>query len=151
MFWGMKIKGPKNNLGMMLDKPLRISMIALEPPSPDMPYNEKTEVTFSILDKTETELKVCKLNYDNMNKTVDLLISDWDRVAFRITGEGTLHLSGYFDEEDDDSDSELSGSCTESDEEDETAKEFQGLKIAPSTDGGMKMPDFGASGGFGSK
>lgn len=123
----------------MTETPIRLMNAALQPPTPEAP--KLTEATLYFLDKNDKEFLVCQLSDSKLNANMDLVISNEDAVSFRIKGDGIVHLSGFY-EYDDDSDSDSSVGTSKSAVQ--TAQQFQGLQLASGSSGFGGEPDFGA-------
>lgn len=144
MFWGMSLQGPKNKLAFMIETSIRLVNVALQPPTPEEP--KLTEARLYIVDKNDDEFLVCTLNDSKLNARLDLFIDCENTVSFRIKGNGTIHMSGYYEYDDSDSDSgSESDSRSSSKTVDEIVQRFQGMQLAT----GSSSSGFGGEPNFG--
>ncbi|XP_061174221.1 46 kDa FK506-binding nuclear protein-like [Saccostrea echinata] len=120
MFWGVTLDGGKRYT-QTVERSFHISMAAMEPPA------SKVGVMVCV---DKAEFLLCSLGYNGvLQQPLDLMFTEGEEVTFFLTGNGSVHLTGYLVEDQpedmegmyDDSDEapELIGDSDEESDEDE--------------------------------
>lgn len=106
MFFGMTLKGPSSSVNLKPDN-LHLTNVALELTGGGNALSAKRKQFVSLyIIKDGIEYLICSLNDKNLNQYVGLIFDTEDVITFRIQGEGNIHMSGYYEDEEELSESE---------------------------------------------
>lgn len=130
MFWGITLKALKDNVAFMTERPFRLCNVALEPPSAQDPLPKKIQLY--MVNELKVEFMVCQLDENNMNASLDTLLDVDGNITFRVKGQGTVHLTGYYEDD-------FESGFSDDTEVVESAQHMQGLKLS----GGGQNASFG--------
>ncbi|OTF84201.1 FK506-binding protein-like protein [Euroglyphus maynei] len=120
MFWGVTIL-PGRRYSQTVELSYHISKAALEI---DVKKPEAEKRVQVMLEQNDTKYLLCTLDSQKIIQTeLDLIFTEGEQVTFYLNGEGTVHLTGYIMDFDDD---EL-----DDDEEDDEEEEEEDLKTVP--------------------
>lgn len=99
MVWGMILKGAKATGTVDLETKVRITNIALfkvlEAPVSHQEGDVKVWINFSGADRL-----LCILSPMSPNVKVDIVFDYGDEISFRLEGEGSVHMTGNYEEDD---------------------------------------------------
>merc|ERR1712226_103625 len=96
MFWGIVLK-PEKRYEQTVQEPFHISKACIEPST------SKGSVTSVFVEVDDAdEFIICNLSEKIMNENLDLNFNSGDKICFRTTGTGSVHLTGYNILEEDD-------------------------------------------------
>ncbi|CAB4055099.1 FPR3_4 [Lepeophtheirus salmonis] len=111
-FWGVVLQ-PDKMYEQTVESSFHVSMAAVEATTLG------SKITSVFVEAGGDEFLICNLNNSNLNVHLDLNFLEGEKIGFRATGPGTVHLTGYLipdtDDMIDDLDSE--SECFEEDEE----------------------------------
>jgi len=110
MFWGLVLK-PEKRYEQVVEEPFHISKACVEPATC------KGKVASVYVEANDEEFLVCNLSDEILNETLDLNFNAGDKIVFKSSGTGVVHLTGYniqdeagpgmmFESDDDSSDEE---------------------------------------------
>jgi len=88
MFWGVIIK-PDKRYEQTVEDPFHISKACIEPTT------GKGNITSVYVECNDEEFIVCNLNDKILNETLDLNFNAGDKIVFKTSGTGIVHLTGY--------------------------------------------------------
>lgn len=88
MFWGLVLK-PEKRYEQVVEEPFHISKACVEPTTC------KGKVVSVYVEANDEEFLVCNLSDKVMNETLDLNFNDGDKIVFKTSGTGVVHLTGY--------------------------------------------------------
>jgi len=88
MFWGLVLK-PEKRYEQVVEEPFHISKACVEPTTC------KGKVVSVYVEANDEEFLVCNLSDKIMNETLDLNFNDGDKIVFKTSGTGVVHLTGY--------------------------------------------------------
>jgi len=88
MFWGLVLK-PEKRYEQVVEEPFHISKACVEPTTC------KGNVVSVYVEANDEEFLVCNLSDKVMNETLDLNFNDGDKIVFKTSGTGVVHLTGY--------------------------------------------------------
>ncbi|KAI1293473.1 hypothetical protein HDE_06407 [Halotydeus destructor] len=108
MFFGMNLKGPNGLINLKPDEGFHLNNVALEPMEQRSTSSDTQYVSFYIV-KDGQEHLICTLDENHVNHHVGLSFDGDDTISLMVKGNGTLHFTGYYEDEED-----LSGSEVES-------------------------------------
>eukprot|EP00090_Calanus_glacialis_P030055 TRINITY_DN4830_c0_g1_i3.p1 TRINITY_DN4830_c0_g1~~TRINITY_DN4830_c0_g1_i3.p1 ORF type:complete len:339 (-),score=121.85 TRINITY_DN4830_c0_g1_i3:55-1071(-) len=116
MFWGVAVK-PGKRYETEVQEAFRITKACLVPSTAD----GKVSTLFIENDKSE-EFILANLSLKNFNETLDISFNEGEKICFKVSGPGTIHLTGNLLEcGDNDSDYD------EGESEDDVANELKNL------------------------
>merc|ERR1712226_709047 len=96
MFWGIVLK-PEKRYEQTVQEPFHISKACIEPTT------SKGSITSVFVEVDDAdEFIICNLSEKIMNENLDLNFNSGDKICFRTTGTGSVHLTGYNILEEDD-------------------------------------------------
>merc|ERR1712080_537791 len=87
MFWGLVLK-PEKRYEQVVDEPFHISHACLEP-------SESDQVTSVYIETDDEEYLLCNLTNKKSNISLDLNFNFGEKIVFKTTGAGVIHLTGY--------------------------------------------------------
>lgn len=111
MFWGLVLK-PEKRYEQVVEEPFHISKACVEPTTC------KGKVASVYVEANDEEFLVCNLSDEILNETLDLNFNQGDKIVFKSSGAGVVHLTGYNIQED--QDGPMMFESDSSDEETET-------------------------------
>jgi len=88
MFWGVIIK-PDKRYEQTVEDPFHISKACIEPAT------SKGKITSVYVESNDEEFLVCNLSDKILNETLDLNFNMGDKIVFKTSGTGVVHLTGY--------------------------------------------------------
>jgi len=88
MFWGVIIK-PDKRYEQTVEDPFHISKACIEPTT------SKGKITSVYVESNDEEFLVCNLSDKILNETLDLNFNMGDKIVFKTSGTGVVHLTGY--------------------------------------------------------
>jgi len=88
MFWGVIIK-PDKRYEQTVEDPFHISKACIEPAT------SKGKFTSVYVESNDEEFLVCNLSDKILNETLDLNFNMGDKIVFKTSGTGVVHLTGY--------------------------------------------------------
>jgi len=88
MFWGLVLK-PEKRYEQVVEEPFHISKACVEPATC------KGKVASVYVEANDEEFLVCNLSDKILNETLDLNFNQGDKIVFKSTGTGVVHLTGY--------------------------------------------------------
>merc|ERR1712062_476512 len=91
MFWGVVLK-PEKRYEQAVEDPFHISKACLEPTSVKDGKNSITSVYIEVDDE---EFLLCNLSDKVLNESLDLNFNTGDKLVFKTSGPGVIHLTGY--------------------------------------------------------
>merc|ERR1712218_368206 len=110
MFWGVVLK-PEKRYEQTVEFPFHISKACIEPST------SKDSITSVYVEVDDAdEFIICNLSEKVMNETLDLNFNNGDKICFKTTGNGSVHLTGYNIMEEDDGPDDFDFSDDESEE-----------------------------------
>merc|ERR1712020_6648 len=110
MFWGIVLK-PEKRYEQTVQEPFHVSKACIEPST------SKDSVTSVYVEVDNAdEFIICNLSEKVMNETLDLNFNSGDKICFKTTGNGSVHLTGYNIMEEDDGPDDFDFSDDESEE-----------------------------------
>merc|ERR1711874_221424 len=120
MFWGVVLK-PEKRYEQAVEDPFHISKACLEPTSVKDGKNSITSVYIEVDDE---EFLLCNLSDKVLNESLDLNFNTGDKLVFKTSGPGVIHLTGYNVEvPDEDDDFDYEGESEEEESEEESVDE----------------------------
>jgi len=93
MFWGVVLK-PEKRYEQLVEEPFHISKACIEP-------STSKGTTSVFIEVDDEEFIICNLTDKILNENLDLNFNFGDKIVFRTSGNGTVHLTGYNIVEDD--------------------------------------------------
>jgi len=93
MFWGVVLK-PEKRYEQLVEEPFHISKACIEP-------STSKGTTSVFIEVDDEEFIICNLTDEILNENLDLNFNFGDKIVFRTSGNGTVHLTGYNIVEDD--------------------------------------------------
>merc|ERR1712107_61297 len=91
MFWGVVLK-PEKRYEQNVEDPFHISKACLEPSSIK---DSKNAVTSVYIEVDDEEFLLCNLTDKVSNESLDLNFNVGDKIVFKTSGAGVVHLTGY--------------------------------------------------------
>merc|ERR1711953_1026683 len=120
MFWGVVLK-PEKRYEQAVEDPFHISKACLEPTSIKDGKNSITSVYIEVDDE---EFLLCNLSDKVLNESLDLNFNTGDKLVFKTSGPGVIHLTGYNVEvPDEDDEFDYEGESEEEESEEESVDE----------------------------
>lgn len=119
MFWGVTLETGKR-YSQTVDQSYHLTQAALEPPSGD--GKKPSKYVSVMVEHEKSEFMICTLEPDrNLQVPLDHMFVEGEEVTYYLTGEGTVHLTGYlvYGDDYDDFDEELDEEEDEESEEEE--------------------------------
>jgi len=137
MFWGVVLK-PEKRYEQTVEEPFHISKACIEA------NTSKGSVTSVFIEVDDEEFLICNLSDKILSETLDLNFNGGDKIVFKTTGNGTVHLTGYniMQESGDDMYEDFSGEeeSEEEDEEEEAPKLVNGKRKRSGTGDELAAP-----------
>merc|ERR1712241_917277 len=93
MFWGVVLK-PEKRYEQLVEEPFHVSKACIEP-------STSKGITSVFIEVDDEEFIICNLTDKILNENLDLNFNFGDKIVFRTSGNGTVHLTGYNIVEDD--------------------------------------------------
>jgi len=91
MFWGVVLK-PEKRYEQAVEDPFHISKACLEPTSVK---DGKSSITSVYIEVDDEEFLLCNLSDKVLNESLDLNFNTGDKLVFKTSGPGVIHLTGY--------------------------------------------------------
>jgi FK506-binding nuclear protein len=121
-FWGLIVK-PNKRYDTVVKESFRVCKACIEPAS------AADKVTSLMAEYDGEEYIIANLDKKNLNEQLDLAFSIGEKMAFKVEGPGTVHLTGnILEDESDYMDGDLMGEEEQSEEEDMEAAITNALK-----------------------
>merc|ERR1712113_262934 len=87
-FWGIVLK-PEKRYEQTVEEPFHISKACIEA------NTSKGSITSVFIEVDDEEFLICNLSDKILNETLDLNFNGGDKIVFKTTQNGTVHLTGY--------------------------------------------------------
>lgn len=95
MLFGITLKGPSSKVSLRPEPGFHLSNVAFEATNP----GSKERASFYIRKEEDKKILICSLNEKNPHHFLDLQFDEEDQITFIVKGEGSLHFTGYYEDE----------------------------------------------------
>lgn len=105
MLFGIALRGPNSKVSLRPEPGFHLSNVAFEPTNPG--GNERA--SFFIRKEEDKKILICSLDEKHPHHFMDLQFDEEDQISLIVKGEGTLHFTGYYEDEEDSSETGSEG------------------------------------------
>lgn len=102
MLFGITLRGPSSKVSLRPEPGFHLSNLAFEPNNP----GGHEIASFYIQKEEDKKILVCSLDEKKPHHFLDLQFNEEDQISLIVKGEGTVHITGYYEDEEDEDESE---------------------------------------------